>query len=264
MQAPDLGQPASVLPPLPDGGANAVDSIPDAATAMARRKSRPLQEYIAQTSKTYNDALAAKQAPPFNRSQISTIAARQKAADDKEISGLNVVPKVKATLAGPNGDLYREMSDGSFLYPDGTKHTEVPTGLTRVAGANERERLDQAKAAAEQRAARTEKTDVVKSVEAEYKDAAKDFATQDRLLHDLEKDTKKITDPDALAAHQKVKEEQQVRAQAAKDRQAKALAAYREALKSSGKVRVVKPNGEVGVIPKSQLEQALKEGYREQ
>jgi hypothetical protein len=258
-------EPGSDVPTAPgDSLLPADNAIPDAASAMRQRKSRPLQSYIDENSKVFNDALAAKQTPPFTRSQISTVAARQKAADDKEISALNTTPKVKATLVDAAGDLYRELADGSFLYPDGTKHVAAPNGLTRVAGAHEQERLDQSKLAAETRAARTEKTDVVKAVKTEYDDAVRDFATQDRLLHDLERDTKKITDPDALAAHQKVKEEQQVRAQQAKDRQAAALAAYKKTLIASGKVRVVKPDGTPGIIPKSQLEQALKEGYREQ
>lgn len=134
------------------------------------------------------------------------------------------------------GDLYRELADGSFLYPDGTKHVAAPNGLTRVAGAHEQERLDQTKQAAEQRTTRNEKTDVVKAAKSEYDDAVKMFQTENTLQHKLEAAASKITDPELLTTNQNMIKEQQARAQAQKDRMEKALKTYQDALKKQ-------PNG---------------------
>ncbi len=215
--------------PTDQGNGQVLPPLPDAASAMRQKK--PLQDYISEASTTYNDALAKKLNPPFRISQIPTVAARQKAADDKQID-----MDVKA--AAPATDLHPStLVPGVMLTPKGTPFVSTEGGgIAHPAGQFSQERIDMTKEAAATRAARAEKTDVVKSSEAEYKDAAKDFATQDRLLHDLEKSATKITDADALAAHRAVTQEQQQRAQAAKDRQAAALKAYQEVLKKQ-------PNG---------------------
>ncbi len=255
-------------PVVDEAVAPAGDLIPDAAAGMRRRASRPLQDYINDYSKTYNDAIAAGKQPQFRSSQIATVAARQKAADDKEIATENAAPKIKNTYSDANGNLYRELTDSSFVYPDGTKHMAAPAGLTRVAGAHEQERLDMTKAATEQRTVRNEKTDLVKSAKSEYDDAVKMFKTENDLQHKLEAAAKaaiaKGADAESIASNQAAVVDQQKRAQLQKDRMEKALKSYQDALKTSGKVAVINPDGKPGLIPKSQLEEALKNGYREQ
>jgi len=242
--------------------------FPDAAAGMRRRASRPFQDYINDNGKIYNDAIAAGKQPPFTRAQIATVAARQKAADDKEIAAASASPKVKNTYSDADGNLYRELADGSFVYPDGSKKMAAPAGLTRVAGAHEQERLDMTKAAAEQRTVRNEKTDLVKSAKSEYDDAVKMFKTENDLQHKLEAAAKaaitKGADAESIASNQAAVVDQQKRAQLQKDRMEKALKSYQDALKTSGKVAVISPDGKPGLIPKSQLEEALQNGYREQ
>ncbi len=248
-------QPAPEVVTNADNGVVApAGDIPDAATGMQRRSSRPLQSYIDQYSQTYNDALAAKKAPQFRPSQITTIAKAQKAADDKEISGLNAAPKVKATLSDADGNLYREMVDGNFLYPDGTRHLAAPKGLTRVGGAHEQDRLDQAKEAFDYKKERNVQADAAK--EAARQEALKKWqessegkglkATTDLLntretrevntLRDYEKQRDKNTDPDKAPELMARVVAQQKLAQQTKDQHSAAAAAYTRMMNAAGTV----------------------------
>ncbi len=210
-------EPQAELAPLPGG------DVPDAASAM-RKKVRPLQDYIREYSTTYNDALAAGKRPPFSPAQISANAARQKAADDKEIAA--------ATKANaPATDLHEStVIPGVMLTPKGTPFVKTEGGgIAHPASEYTQERIQQGKEAIKTRLERAVKTDIAKAANAEYLARKKDFETADTLLHRLEQTARKDAENPTLQAQV---QEQQQRAEAAKQAREAALSKYQDVLKT--------------------------------
>lgn len=124
MQAPDLGQPASVLPPLPDG-TNADTSLPDAATGMKRRIQRmSIESALNQVGRINAEAISKGQPPVFKtQAQVDAAAFKIKSAQDK-------LAAAEEKANAPAADFHPStVVPGVMLTARGTPFVKTDTGV---------------------------------------------------------------------------------------------------------------------------------------
>jgi len=247
-------QPNDVLPPL--SGPDAVQSAPppDAATGM-RTQRMPIEAALNQVGKINADAVAKGQPPPFKtQAQVDAAAFKIKSTADR-------IADAEAKANKPAPDLVESQTmPGVMIDKGGHPLLKTPEGgLVRPAGQYEKPRLDLAAKAQADKLSTTDKANQAKAVAQELHGVDTDLAAARRDLARYRADQIKDTTDENLKSRVFAQEKKVAELEAAR---AQKQAKYDSILTTTvEKVPVISPDGRKGFIPKSQLDEALKNGY---